>query len=139
MEVHMVITHLDHLVLTVENLQRTCNWYSNVLGMKPQTFGNGRQALHIGTMKINLHLIDTETAPKAPNPGPGTADLCFITEATVEEIGLHLAQHDVPILQGPVERTGATGPITSYYVYDPDQNLIEIATYHDSRRGVAGR
>ena len=126
----MRIAHLDHLVLTVESLEATCEWYSRVLGMEVREFGKGRKALHFGSMKINLHLINTETAPKAPNPGPGTADLCFISPNTADEIGQHLATHGVAILQGPVQRTGALGPITSYYIYDPDQNLVEIATYH---------
>ena len=125
----MRIAHLDHLVLTVTSLEATCEWYSRVLGMELRIFGAGRQALQIGSMKINLHLINTETAPKASNPGPGTADLCFISPNTSEEISQHLANHGVPILQGPVARTGALGPITSYYVYDPDQNLVELATY----------
>jgi Lactoylglutathione lyase and related lyases len=123
----MVIDRLDHLVLTVSDLQRTIAFYEKVLGMKVVRFGEGRYALHFGRQKINLHERGREFEPKADTPCPGSADLCFIAGTPLEEVMRHLENCRIAIEEGPVERTGATGKIRSVYVRDPDRNLIEIA------------
>jgi len=127
----VTLTGLDHLVLTVADLERTCAFYARVLGMRAESFttatGEVRQALHFGAMKINLHRAGAEFEPKARQPLPGSADLCFLTEAPLADWQAHLADCGVAIEEGPVERTGARGPILSLYLRDPDGNLIEIA------------
>jgi catechol 2,3-dioxygenase-like lactoylglutathione lyase family enzyme len=127
----MDIFALDHLVLTVRDLQATVRFYENVIGMRPETFGSGRIALHLGegatAAKINLHEAGHEFEPKAAHPTPGSADLCFVTTRPVAEIAAHLEKHGVPVELGPVERTGARGPLLSVYFRDPDGNLIEVA------------
>jgi catechol 2,3-dioxygenase-like lactoylglutathione lyase family enzyme len=123
------IDHLDHLVLTVKSIEATCDFYHQVLRMEIVTFGNGRKALVFGSQKINLHEQGREFEPKAFQPTPGSADLCFITETPLTEVIEHLQMCGVTILDGPVERSGAVGPITSVYFRDPDLNLIEVATY----------
>ena len=125
----MQIERLDHLVLTVADLEATVDFYSRVLGMRPETFGEGRRALRFGDQKINLHLAGHEFEPKAERPTPGSADLCFVTETPLEEVQRHLADAGVAIEEGPVNRTGAVGPIRSVYLRDPDGNLIEISNY----------
>jgi catechol 2,3-dioxygenase-like lactoylglutathione lyase family enzyme len=121
------VSSLDHLVLTVASITSTCRWYESVLGMLVVTFGDGRIALAFGTQKINLHEAGREFEPKATVPIPGSADLCFLTDTPVETIVAHLNALAIPIIEGPVPRTGATGPLLSVYVRDPDGNLIEIA------------
>jgi catechol 2,3-dioxygenase-like lactoylglutathione lyase family enzyme len=123
----IVVDRLDHLVLTVADLERTCMFYSEVLGMTLETFGEGRKALRFGAQKINLHLAGHEFEPKALRPTQGSADLCFIAASPLAEVEAHLARCGVAIELGPVERTGATGAIRSLYIRDPDFNLIEIA------------
>lgn len=123
----MKIDSLDHLVLTVKNIDATAAFYSEVLGMEPVSFGDGRKALSFGTMKINLHQQGREFEPKSDVPTPGSADLCFITSVPVQEVIGHLSACNVPIIEGPVQRTGATGPILSVYFRDPDRNLIEVS------------
>ena len=118
---------LDHLVLTVADIPRTVAFYQRVLGMEPQTFGAGRVALRFGEQKINLHQAGRELEPKATLPTPGSADLCFLTETPLSALTAHLEQCAVEITEGPVPRTGATGPILSLYFRDPDGNLIEVA------------
>jgi catechol 2,3-dioxygenase-like lactoylglutathione lyase family enzyme len=125
----MNIDRLDHFVLTVQNMEATCRFYCNVLGMEMITFGSGRKALQFGRQKINLHQAGKEFEPKALYPTPGSADLCFITETPLAEVLSHLEQEGISIEEGPVERTGATGKIVSAYIRDPDQNLIEISNY----------
>ncbi len=125
----MKIDRLDHLVLTVKDIEKSCQFYSQVLGMQRISFAQGRQGLKFGKQKINLHEYNKEFEPKALKPTPGSADLCLITEAALSEVIQHLDSCQVDIIQGPVKRTGAMGPITSIYIRDPDQNLIEIATY----------
>ncbi len=125
----MNIHHLDHLVLTVQNIEATCAFYERVLGMQVTTFGGGRKALQFGSQKINLHEAGKEFEPKACRPTPGSADLCFITQTPIPEVIRHLSACGVAIEEGPVRRTGATGPILSLYIRDPDQNLIEIANH----------
>ena len=123
----MKIERLDHLVLTVCSIERTVSFYTAALGMEAVVFGGGRKALSFGQQKINLHEKSKEFEPKAGHPTPGSADLCFISAVPLETVMAHLDRLAIPILEGPVERTGATGPIRSVYVRDPDGNLIEIA------------
>jgi len=123
------IDRLDHLVLTVADLDATVEFYTRVLGMQAVTFGPGRTALSFGHSKINLHPAGHEFEPKAHRPTPGSADLCLIAADRLDQVIEELAAHDVPIEEGPVERTGATGPILSVYFRDPDQNLIEVSNY----------
>jgi catechol 2,3-dioxygenase-like lactoylglutathione lyase family enzyme len=121
------IDRLDHLVLTVRDVEATCAFYSRVLGMEAITFGNGRRALGFGNQKINLHPADAPIPPHALHPQPGSADLCFIASGPISEIISDLGKNGVVIERGPVRRTGAKGPIVSVYFRDPDSNLIEIA------------
>jgi catechol 2,3-dioxygenase-like lactoylglutathione lyase family enzyme len=125
----MRIDRLDHLVLTVADIDATVDFYTRVLGMEAVTFGAGRTALAFGQSKINLHRAGHEFEPKAHRPTPGSADLCLITTDSLDGVVEDLVRHDVPIEEGPVERTGATGPILSVYFRDPDRNLIEVSTY----------
>ena len=125
----MRIDRLDHLVLTVADIDATVDFYTRVLGMKAVTFGAGRTALAFGQSKINLHQAGHEFEPKAHRPTPGSADLCLITTDSLDRVIEELVRHDVPIEEGPVDRTGATGPIRSVYFRDPDRNLIEVSTY----------
>ncbi|WP_353856623.1 VOC family protein [Bacillus sp. Bos-x628] len=128
-----MIRRLDHIVLTVQHLEETIRFYTNVLGMKEETFGDGRKALRFGLQKINLHEAGHEFEPKASHPLPGSADLCFITDLDMDDLLLHLRKQVVPIEEGPVERTGALGPIESIYIRDPDMNLIEISRYIEEK------
>jgi catechol 2,3-dioxygenase-like lactoylglutathione lyase family enzyme len=121
------ITLLDHLVLTVHDLDVTCHFYQDVLGMDVITFAEGRKALRFGQQKINLHQAGKEFEPKATKPLPGSADLCFLTETPLESVIAHLDQHQVEIIEGPVKTAGALGAILSVYFRDPDGNLIEIS------------
>ncbi|PTM59227.1 catechol 2,3-dioxygenase-like lactoylglutathione lyase family enzyme [Desmospora activa DSM 45169] len=123
----MKVDRLDHLVLTVKEITATCEFYNRVLGMEVITFGEGRKALQFGKQKINLHEAGKEFEPKAKHPIPGSADLCLITEVSLDDVIGHLVSCQIPIEDGPVSRTGAMGPITSIYIRDPDENLIEIA------------
>jgi len=123
----MKISHLDHLVLTVADIENTCNFYQTVLGFEVITFKGDRKALKFGHQKINLHQLGNEFEPKALQPTPGSADLCFISDTPISEVVGHLDQLNIQIEEGPVERTGAMHPILSVYIRDPDQNLIEIS------------
>lgn len=123
----MKIDSLDHLVLTVKDVNTTAAFYARALGMEVVTFGAGRTALSFGSQKINLHEHDNEFEPKAWQPMPGSADLCFITSVPLAEVVRHLSSCDIAVIEGPVQRTGATGPILSVYFRDPDMNLIEVA------------
>ncbi|WP_425040399.1 VOC family protein [Primorskyibacter sp. S187A] len=127
----MRVLSLDHLVLTVADIPTTCAFYEDVLGMRASAFqpasGPSRWALHFGEQKINLHEAGREFEPKADRPTAGSADLCFLASSSVEDWQAHLKKHAVAIEEGPVCRTGATGPILSFYIRDPDQNLIEIS------------
>jgi catechol 2,3-dioxygenase-like lactoylglutathione lyase family enzyme len=123
------IDGLDHLVLTVTDLDQAVGFYEQVLGMRPGTFGAGRRALEFGISKINLHQAGHEITPHAGHPLPGSADLCLITTTPPGQVLAHLDAQHVQVEDGPVPRTGAHGPITSIYIRDPDGNLIEIASY----------
>lgn len=123
----MKLDALDHLVLTVRDLERSIHFYTTALGMEVVTFGAGRKALSFGSQKINLHEYGREFEPKAQTPMPGSADLCFLTSVPLAEVLAHWAACGVTLVEGPVQRTGATGPILSVYCRDPDDNLIEVA------------
>ncbi|GCE15535.1 ring-cleaving dioxygenase [Tengunoibacter tsumagoiensis] len=123
----MQIDHLDHLVLTVQDIHVTCEFYSRILGMQVVTFAEGRKALCFGKQKINLHQKGKEIDPKAESPTPGSADLCFLTSLPLEEVITHLQSQNIPVLLGPVERTGATTSLMSIYFRDPDGNLLEVS------------
>jgi len=123
----MQIDHLDHLVLTVADIEASCAFYTRVLGMQVQRFGEGRTALAFGRQKINLHAAGREFEPKARTPTPGSGDLCFLTATPLAQVRRELEAAAVAIEEGPVQRTGATGPILSLYFRDPDGNLIEVA------------
>ena len=127
----MKIDRLDHLVLTVKNIAATCDFYCRALGMEVVTFGNNRKALTFGSQKINLHEAGHELDPKARRPTPGSADLCFVTREPVARIVEHFNRLGIEIIEGPVKRTGALGPMESVYLRDPDGNLIEISNYPD--------
>ncbi len=123
----MDIEGLDHLVLTVADIERSCEFYVQVLGMETVRFGEGRRALAFGAQKINLHQVGHEFEPKAAHPTTGSADLCFIARRPMEHILARLAERGVEVEEGPVQRSGAAGPILSVYFRDPDGNLIEVA------------
>lgn len=125
----MNISHLDHLVLTVKDINISADFYQTVLGMELITFANGRFGLRFGNQKINLHQYGAEFEPKAQTVHMGSADLCFITDTDLAQAQQHIEQCGVTIIDGPVERTGAMGKIISIYFRDPDGNLIEIANY----------
>jgi catechol 2,3-dioxygenase-like lactoylglutathione lyase family enzyme len=123
----MEIAGIDHIVLTVADIDRTVEFYRSVLGMSEERFGAGRVALKFGSQKINLHQQGREFEPKAGHPLPGSADLCFITPTALLVAMEHVQAAGVEIIDGPVARTGATGPLLSFYFSDPDNNLIEVA------------
>lgn len=125
----MRIDRLDHLVLTVASIETAAEFYTRVLGMEVVTFGAGRTALTFGTSKINLHEAGKEFEPKARRPTPGSADICLIVEDGIADVMAELTAAGVRVEEGPVPRTGATGPITSCYLRDPDGNLIELSNY----------
>lgn len=126
------ISHIDHIVLTVENIEATVKFYTQVLGMEEVTFGQGRKALGFGNQKFNLHQKGKEFEPKAANPTPGSIDICLIANTPISSVVTHLRNLDVKIEEGPVQRTGAQGPITSIYLRDPDSNLIEVSNYNNN-------
>ena len=125
------IDRFDHIVFTVRDIERTCAFYSNVLAMEVITFGEGRRALRFGEQKINLHLAGAEFEPKAEAPVPGSEDLCLITKTDVGDAMAHVKNCGVEIIEGPCEKSGAVGPIRSFYFRDPDGNLIEVSNYPD--------
>ncbi len=127
----MRVERLDHLVLTVADIDASCTFYQRVLGIQVVTFGQGRKALAFGQQKINLHRLGAEFEPKALRPTPGSADLCLIVSTPLVEVMAHLQRCDVAIEEGPMPRTGATGPLLSVYIRDPDRNLIELANLQE--------
>jgi catechol 2,3-dioxygenase-like lactoylglutathione lyase family enzyme len=122
-----MIDHLDHLVLTTLDRAACVDFYTRVLGMAVETFGGGRLALRFNKQKINIHERGREFEPKAHLPVPGALDLCFIADRPLDAVIAHLRSCSWPIIEGPVERTGATAKLRSVYVRDPDLNLIEIS------------
>ncbi len=125
----MKINRIDHIVMTVNSVDVTCEFYSRVLGMDVIIFAQGRKALSFGAQKLNLHEVGNEFEPKAHMPTPGSIDLCLITETPIDKVLDHLASMNVEILDGPIKRTGAAGAIISVYFRDPDQNLLEVSNY----------
>ncbi|HWN32043.1 MAG TPA: VOC family protein [Pseudonocardia sp.] len=125
----MKVNRLDHFVLTVADIDATVAFYGGVLGMTEVSFGAGRRALAFGSSKINLHERGKEFEPKAEHATPGSADICLIVDDPIDDVIAQLGAAGVPIEEGPVERTGATGPIVSCYLRDPDRNLVELSNY----------
>ncbi|CAK4074743.1 VOC family protein [Vibrio sp. 16] len=121
-----MISHIDHIVLTVSDIAHSIAFYQRVLLMEEVTFANGRKALKFGNQKINLQLLGQESRNRAQ---VGSGDLCLITRWPLEEVITHLTKEQVEIIEGPVEKSGAQGPIQSVYFLDPDSNLIEISVY----------
>ncbi|MBN2031907.1 MAG: VOC family protein [Deltaproteobacteria bacterium] len=128
----MNIKAIDHIVLTVKNIDSTCAFYAQVLGMHVTTFDKSRKALSFGTQKINLHQHGQESEPKASKPTPGSADLCFVTAVPLSDVIEHLKLNCVELLEGPVQRTGAVGAVLAVYFRDPDGNLIEVLNYESA-------
>ena len=126
-----MIDHLDHLVLTCVDPEATKTFYTEVMQMTLETFRGGRMAFRFGNQKINLHVRGSEFEPKAHLPVPGSLDLCFIAAIPLDDVISHLQACSWPIIEGPVERTGATQKIRSIYVRDPDLNLIEVSELID--------
>lgn len=125
----MQIQNIDHIVLTVADIEKTIEFYTHILGFQVVTFGDNRKALTFGNQKINLHQKGHEFEPKAQHPTAGSADLCFITTTDIHDVLEELKQKNIEIIEGIVDRTGALGKIKSVYFRDPDQNLIEISNY----------
>lgn len=125
----MQITRIDHLVLTVRDVEATCAFYERALLLEPIRFEGGRRALRFGDQKINLHPAGASFQPHARYPTPGSGDLCFVTTTPLAEVQEHLEHAGVVLALGPVARTGALGPMTSVYFYDPDGNLVEVTVY----------
>ncbi len=133
-EYPLKIDRFDHMVFTVRDIERTCEFYTRVLGMEVITFGGGRRALRFGEQKINLHLAGAEFEPKADPPVPGSEDVCLITKTDLDEALAHVESCGVEIIEGPNEKSGAVGPIRSFYFRDPDGNLIEISNYPEETK-----
>lgn len=121
------IDRIDHLVLTVRDLEATCRFYERALGMERRIFGGGRTALHFGPHKLNLHEAEAPIDHNVRHATPGSADLCFITDTPMADVIAHLETEGVAIITGPTDRSGAETKLISVYVYDPDENLIEIS------------
>lgn len=130
-----MITRLDHVVLTVADIPRTVRFYSEVLGLKVVPVGDGRDALSFGSQMIKLHEVGRELQPNATRATPGSADLCFISDEPVEGLFQSLATHGVDVVEGPVVRAGASGPILSVYFRDPDGNLVEVSNALSEPKG----
>ena len=124
-----MIDHIDHIVLTTRDLQGCIHFYAEILGMKLEQFAEKRLALKFGSQKINLHEWGKEFEPRAHVAAPGTLDLCFVASVSLEKIVQRFNEKKIPILEGPVAKTGAMGPMQSVYVRDPDVNLVEISVY----------
>ncbi len=127
---NLLLERIDHLVLTVRDINKTIQFYSSVLGMSEVDFGENRKALKFGHQKINLHPHPSEIRPQAKQATPGSMDICFVSQSPMDDVIKNLLLHGVKIELGPVQRTGAEGNMTSVYIRDPDENLIEIASYN---------
>jgi catechol 2,3-dioxygenase-like lactoylglutathione lyase family enzyme len=125
----MEIQHIDHIVLTVADIEITIQFYTTILGFQLVTFHQDRKALIFGNQKINLHQKGKEFEPKAGKPTCGSADLCFISNTDLKDVLKELQERGVEIIEGIVDRTGAIGKIKSIYFRDPDKNLIEVSNY----------
>lgn len=127
----MNITGIDHFVLTVEDVEATCEFYTELLDAEIGTYADGKPALHFGDQKINLHSIDTDVDPslRATNPLPGAGDFCLITDTPIDDVKTRLEEAGIDLIEGPVERGGAVGRMRSVYFRDPDDNLVEVAEY----------
>jgi catechol 2,3-dioxygenase-like lactoylglutathione lyase family enzyme len=122
------IRSIDHFVLTVASIRATCDFYARALGFGVETFGaEGRTALTFGEQKINLHEVGREFTPRARVATAGSGDFCLLTETPLDAVVAHLGQLGVAVEEGPVRKTGATGPLTSIYLRDPDGNLVEVS------------
>jgi catechol 2,3-dioxygenase-like lactoylglutathione lyase family enzyme len=128
----MNVEGIDHFVLTVRDIDATCAFYERVLGVETVVFGENRKALSFGRQKINLHQYGKEFEPKANSPTPGSADFCLVTSIPIPEVVSHLKSCGVRVLQGPVRKIGARGPMVSVYLRDPDLNLIEVSNYQNA-------
>ena len=128
----MKIDCIDHVVLTVKNIDATCEFYAKAMGMEIVTFGEGRKALSFGSQKINLQQLGRESTLKAEKPTPGSADICFIASVSLPDVIAHLNSCGIKLIGGPVERNGARGVMMSVYFRDPDMNLIEVSNYVSS-------
>lgn len=126
-----MITGIDHLVLTVEDVAATCEFYSEHFDAEVLTFDGGRKGLGFGDQKINLHPAGDEYDPRSAEPTPGSGDFCLLTEESIDDVEDRLSGAGLEIVEGPVEKVGALGPMTSVYVRDPDGNLVEVAEYDD--------
>ena len=125
----MKIDSIDHIVLTVKDIRRTVQFYTEILGMEAVAYGSGRRGLAFGNQKINLHEKGKEFEPKALYPTCGSGDLCFVVSTNIESVKTELERKEIEIIEGIIERTGAVGTIRSIYIRDPDQNLIELSNY----------
>jgi catechol 2,3-dioxygenase-like lactoylglutathione lyase family enzyme len=125
-----MIDHVDHIVLTTRDKDACIRFYTEVLGMKVERFSENRLALHFGAQKINLHEWGREFTPRAHVAVPGSLDLCFISSVPLATVVERLNAANIKIIEGPVAKTGAQGPIRSVYVRDPDLNLVEISVYN---------
>jgi catechol 2,3-dioxygenase-like lactoylglutathione lyase family enzyme len=125
----MKIDSIDHVVLTVKDIEKTCEFYSKVMGMGIVAFGEGRKALTFGTQKINLQRVGRESTLIADKPTSGSADICFVSSLPLTDVVAHLSACGVKLIGGPVERNGARGVMMSVYFRDPDMNLIEVSHY----------
>lgn len=128
----MKIESIDHVVLTVKDVEKTCEFYSKVMGMEVVAFGEGRKALTFGTQKINLQKLGRESTLIADKPTSGSGDVCFVTSTSINDVVAHLNACGVKLIGGPVERSGARGLMMSVYFRDPDMNLIEVSHYATS-------
>jgi catechol 2,3-dioxygenase-like lactoylglutathione lyase family enzyme len=124
-----VISHIDHLVLTVRSLEQSCEFYARVLGFQRRDLPGRPTSLHFGNCKINVHQAECTYEPHANRPTPGSADFCLITEQPIDTILHVLSRQNVHVELGPIERNGARGAMTSIYFRDPDDNLIEVSRY----------
>jgi catechol 2,3-dioxygenase-like lactoylglutathione lyase family enzyme len=125
----MKVNRIDHLVLTTSDIEQTINFYTTILGMELISVEGGRKSLRFGTQKINLHEAGQEISPHARHPLPGSTDLCFITETSIQQVVEHLHSSGITLLKGPTKRIGATGPLFSIYIQDPDGNLLELSNH----------
>jgi len=123
------LERIDHIVITVNDIEKSIRFYCDVLGMQETNFGDNRKAVAFGNQKINLHPIANNISLTATSPSPGSVDICLVCSTPAEELVNELKRHGIAIEAGPVERQGAMGPMTSVYIRDPDGNLIELSNY----------